>query len=68
MAQARAEGIPYSNAEMQRTWKSPSGADDAEWVQYELACLGDRLVLTEGVVFVARYRHQAGPAEGSVGF
>lgn len=68
MAQARATGLPYSNAEPLHAWKSPPAGDKAQWARYELACLGDRLVLTQGGVVVAHYRHEAGPVEGSIGF
>ena len=67
MAEARAKGVPYDNASTLLAWDSPA-REDAEWVDYELACLGDRLTLKRNGATIVHYRHTVGPAEGSVGF
>ena len=67
MAEARAKGVPYDNASTLLAWDSPA-REDAEWVDYELACLGDRLTLKRNGATIVHYRHAGGPSEGSVGF
>ena len=67
MAEARAKGVPYDNAKTLLAWDSPPRGD-GEWVDYELACLGDRLTLKRNGATIVHYRHTGGPSEGSVGF
>ena len=67
MAEARAKGVPYDNAATLLAWDSPA-RKDGEWVDYELACLGDRMTLKRNGATVVHYRHTGGPSEGSVGF
>lgn len=67
MVEARSKGVPYTNAETLFSWNPPAQQDDA-WVDYELACLGDRLTLSRNGAVVAHFRHLAGPIEGSIGF
>ncbi|MDE0102423.1 MAG: DUF1080 domain-containing protein [Bryobacterales bacterium] len=66
MAEARARGVPYSNAEPLHSWES--AGSDSGWVAYEVACLGDRLTLRRDGELVVNYRHAGGPLEGSIGF
>ena len=67
MAEAHAKGVPYNNAAMLLAWDSPARGD-GEWVDYELACLGDRLTLKRNGATIVHYRHTGGPLEGSIGF
>ena len=66
MAEARARGLPYSNAEPLHSWES--AGSDSGWVAYEVSCLGDRLMLRRDGELVVNYRHAGGPLEGSIGF
>lgn len=67
MVEARAKGVAYSNATRLLAWDSPS-RHDGEWLEYELACLGDRLTLVRNGATIVHYRHLDGPPEGSIGF
>lgn len=67
MAEARAKGEPYDNSTNLLAWELASGRDE-EWVDYELACLGDRLTLKRNGDQLVHYRHPGGPSEGSIGF
>ena len=68
MAEARAKGIPFNNEASLVTWEAASEPAAGEWVDYELACLGDRLTIKRNGTTVAHYRHLGGPPEGSIGF
>ena len=67
LAEARAKGVPYDNAMALHAWDPPSERE-ADWTDFELACLGDRLTLTRNGETVVHYRHAGGPLEGSIGF
>ena len=67
MAEARSKGEPYDNLTKLLTWELVPPRDD-EWVDYELACLGNRLTLKRNGDKLAHYRHTGGPSEGSIGF
>ena len=67
-AEARAKGVPYTNEISLVTWEAPSRPPDDEWVDYELACLGDRVTVKRNGATVLHYRHLGGPLEGSIGF
>ena len=68
MAEARANGIPFNNEASLVKWEAASEPAAGEWVDYELACLGDRLTIKRNGTTVAHYRHLGGPPEGSIGF
>ena len=68
MAEARAKGIPFNNETSLVKWEAASGSAACEWVDYELACLGDRLTVKRNGATVVHYRHLGGPPEGSIGF
>lgn len=67
MAEARAKGVPYDNATTLTAWDAPPQGDGG-WMDFELACLGDRLTLKRNGETIVHYRHTAGPSEGSIGF
>ena len=62
MAEARAKGIPFNNETSLVKWEAASGPADGEWVDYELACLGDRLTVKRNGATVVHYRHLGGPS------
>lgn len=68
MAEARSNGIPYTNAETLFSWDPPDRQEDDEWVEYELACLGDHLTVRRNGAAIVNYRHLGGPMEGAIGF
>ena len=68
MAEAHAKGVPYTNATMLLSWDPPRQPNGDEWVEYELACLGDRLTLKRNGAIIVHCRHLDGPREGSIGF
>lgn len=68
MAEARAKGVPYTNARALLAWDPPPRRHADEWVEYELACLGDHLTLKRDAATIVHYRHVGGPPEGSIGF